>query len=553
MNRRTLTRRMAVLAAASALQLVAPSCNLDRNPIYEPSTETVYGDFANYKSLLAKLYAGYAVSGQQGPAGQPDIQGIDEGFSQYLRQYWKAQELTTDEAVIAWNDGTLPTYHQMTWTSGNEFIRAMYNRIYYQISLCNEFVRQTSDDNLSKRGISGSNADEARRYRAEARFLRALSYWHALDLFGNVPFVTESDAVGATAPRRIERAELFNYIESELKALDASGDIAGARQNEYARADKGAVATLLAKLYLNARVYTGQPRYTDCITYCNKVIQGGYSLQSDYRKLFLADNNATSNSEFILPIAFDGVRTKGFGGMTFVVHAAVGGQMKPREQFGIPSGGWFGTRATKNLPLLFSPDPTQPDTTQRNPDKRFLFYTAGQTLEINAISNFSDGFAVKKFRNLTSTGAQGSDPDGTFVDTDFPLFRLADVYLMYAEAVLRGGSGGDPGTALGYVNQLRQRAFGNSNGNINAGQLNLQFILDERGRELYWEGHRRTDLIRFRSGGESGPSLFTSSAYVWPFKGNVPQGTGVDGYRDLFPIPSTDLQVNPNLIQNTGY
>jgi hypothetical protein len=175
--------------------------DLDRTPFVEVTSATVYKDFSNYKQILAKVYAGLAVSGQQGPAGRPDISGIDEGFSTYLRQYWKAQQLPTDEAVIGWNDGSLPDYHDMDWTSSNEFITAMYNRIFYQITLCNEFIRETTDGKLSDRGITGENLTTAKVFRAEARFLRALSYYHALDMFGSVPFVTETDAVGSFLPR----------------------------------------------------------------------------------------------------------------------------------------------------------------------------------------------------------------------------------------------------------------------------------------------------------------------------------------------------------------
>jgi hypothetical protein len=163
------------------------------------------------------MYAGIAVSGQKGPDGSPDLVGFDEGFSSYLRQYWQLQELPTDEAVIAWNDGTIKDLHSMTWTPSNEFIRMMYDRIFYQISLCNEFIRQTTDTKLGENGISGANATEAKKYRAEARFLRALSYYHALDFFGNTPFVTENDPVGSFFPDRITRANLFAWLETELK------------------------------------------------------------------------------------------------------------------------------------------------------------------------------------------------------------------------------------------------------------------------------------------------------------------------------------------------
>ncbi len=514
------------------MTMAACTKDLDRTPFYDVTSASVYEDFGNYKQILAKLYAGFAVSGQQGPAGKPDITGIDEGFSNYWRQYWNLQELTTDEAVIGWNDGTIAQLHNMTWTPANEFIGAMYNRIFYQIALCNEFIRETADDKLSERGISGANLEDARHYRSEARFLRAVSYYHALDLFGNVPFVTEKDAVGSFFPRQISRAELFDYIESELTSLEE--EVPAARQSEYGRADAAAVATLLAKLYLNAEVYTGQARYTEVITYVNKVINGGYTLQSSYSHLFLADNQ--NSPEFIFPIIFDGLRTKSFGGMTYLVHAPVGGNMNPAD-FGI-GGGWSGLRTTKNIVNLF-PDPNG------GTDKRAMFHTSGQNIEVVEIPTFTDGYPITKYKNVTSTGAKGSDPGGEFPDTDYPMFRLADVYLMYAEAVVRGGSGGDRGTALQYINALRQRAYGNDSGNITDAQLTLDFLLAERGRELNWETTRRTDLIRF--------GKYTGADYLWPWKGGVLEGKAVESFRTLFPIPSSDLTANPNLEQNPGY
>jgi hypothetical protein len=513
----------------SIILSILSSCvgDLDRIPFVEVTSATVFKDPANYKPLLAKLYAGLAVSGQQGPAGKPDISGIDEGFSTYLRQYFKAQELPTDEAVIGWNDGSLPSYHTMTWTSGNEFITAMYNRIYYQIGICNEYIRETSDEKLAARGITSA---EIKMYRAEARFLRALSYYHALDMFGAVPFVTEKDAVGSFLPKQISKTDLFAYIETELKAIEA--DLAEPRKNEYGRADKAAAWTLLTKLYLNAEVYINSGKYTDAITYAKKVIGAGYVLESKYQNLFLADNH--KSAEIIFPVAFDGTKTKTWGGMTFMVHAPVGGKMNPAE-FGI-NGGWGGLRTTQQFVDHFS------DVSGKT-DSRAMFFTDGQNKEVADISTFTDGFAITKYKNVTSTGVKGSDSEGNFPDTDFPMFRLADVYLMYAEAVLRGGTGGDLTTALQYVNALRTRAYNGSQGNVNT--LNLDLIIKERGRELYWECHRRTDLIRFK--------LFTGSSYVWAWKGGSKAGAGVPDYLKLFPIPSSDIVANPNLVQNTGY
>jgi hypothetical protein len=516
-----------IIAAVTLISVTSCIKDLDRVPYVEVTSATVYNDAKNYKPILAKLYAGLAVSGQQGPSGKPDISGIDEGFSTYLRQYWKAQELPTDEAVIGWNDGSLPDYHEMDWTSSNEFISAMYNRIYYQLGVCNEFIRETAETKLSSRGI---NAADIKPMRAEARFLRALSYYHALDMFGAVPFVTEEDGVGAFLPRQASKVEIFNYIESELKAID--GDLVAARQNEYGRADKAAAWSLLAKMYLNAQTYIGQPKYSECVEQCKKVVAAGYTLEPTYQGMFLADNN--NSKEMIFPIAFDGTRTKTWGGMTFLVHAPIGGSMNP-ALFGV-NGGWGGLRTTKAFVSLFT------DISGKT-DSRAMFYTDGQSLDIAEIGPFKEGYAITKYKNITQSGKAGSDTEGNFPDNDFPVFRLADVYLMYAEAVLRGGAGGDNATALQYVNAIRQRAYKGNSGNLTA--ITLDGILAERGRELYWEATRRTDLIRF--------GKFTTAAYIWPWKGGVKDGKAVADYLNLFPIPASDIVANPNLKQNIGY
>jgi hypothetical protein len=482
---------------------------------------TVYNSPAAYKQGLAKLYATFAVSGQQGPAGQPDIAGIDEGFSNYLRQYWNAQELSTDEAVMAWNDASIKDFHWQTWAPNDVFIAAVYSRIMYTVSLSNEYIRATT----------GKTEADIVKYNAEARFLRALAYYHAIDLFGNPPFVTEADAPGAFFPKQTTRAALFTYIETELKAIE---NTLGAPKFEYARADQAAAWTLLAKLYLNAKVYTGQDKNTDCATYCAKVIAAGYSLTPKYANNFTADNNLSA--EMIFPITSDGQNTQTYGGMTYLIHAQIGGSMSPAA-FGV-GGGWGGIRTTSAFVNKFT------DTSGAT-DKRAMFWTAGQKLDISDIGQFTDGWAITKYSNLTSTGAAAPHAHPDFVDTDYPLFRLADVYLMYAEAVLRGATSGNATTALGYVNALRTRAYGNANGNITSAQMTLDFILDERARELYWEGYRRTDLIRY--------SKFTGSAYLWPWKGKVAAGASTETFRDLYPIPSNDLGANPTLKQNPGY
>jgi len=524
-----------ILTAIIAMLIAFSSCTerLEVEPIDKDAItpSDVYDSVKSYRQVLAKLYAGYSLTGQEGPAGDPDIQGIDEGFSNYLRQYWVAQEIPTDEAVVAWSDPGLPDYNYQTWDASNDFVMALYSRVFYQVTLCNEFIRETSDGKLDDRGFSASEKETLRQYRAEARFLRAYSYWHALDLFRNVPFVTEKDNIGAFFPKQADPADLFEYIESELLAIEE--ELVAPQANEYGRVDRAAAWTLLAKLYFHAEVYAGEAKYTECITYCNKVIsQGGYTLEDNYEHLFMADNH-TANG-IIFPITFDGINSETYGGTSFIIHAAIGGSMAPTEDFGV-DGGWGGHRVTKQFVNIFP---------SGNEDARKMFHTDGQTLDIDDISDFTQGYAVNKFKNIkASDGTPGKDL--TFVDTDFPVFRLADVYLMYAEAVARGGQGGSQQTAVDLINDLRQRAFGDDSGNISTGDLTPQFVLNERARELYWEGHRRTDLIRF--------GQYTTADYLWAWKGGVQEGSATDQDYRLYPIPSADINANPNLTQNQGY
>ena len=530
---RTIKSFLVVLALAFFMQSCDDRLNLEPEDS-RLTAEVAFDDPAAYKQFLAKLYAGISLSGQEGPAGAPDLAGLDEGFSNYLRLYWKMQELTTDEAVIAWNDGTIQDLHGQVWTSGNEFIRTMYSRLLYQVALTNEYLRQTTDTKLDGRSVGADLRVEIQTYRAEARFLRALTYWHAMDLFANPPFVTENDPIGAFLPPQIQRADLFDYVEAEL--LDILDDMEAPRANEYGRADRGAAWMVLAKLYLNAEVYTGTSRYADVITYTNNIIGAGYSIpNTPYFHSFLADNDSNgSQEEVIFTIPFDGLNTQAFGGMTFLTHAPVGGSMNPAD-FGI-NGGWFGVRATPTFIEQF------PDE-ENSADGRALIYTDGQNKDITTIATFTDGYALSKYRNVDVDGNPGSDNSGNHTDIDFPMFRLADAYLMYAEAALRGG-GGSLGTATGYINELRGRAYGDTSGDIAQSDLDLDFIIDERARELYWECHRRTDLIRFNQFSDNG---------VWQWKGGVQQGATTESFRDLMPLPATDLGINTNLDQNTGY
>ncbi|MRX48167.1 RagB/SusD family nutrient uptake outer membrane protein [Pedobacter puniceum] len=524
-------KKIALLALVTAT-LSSCTKDLDLRPTNDLTSESAFTGLNGYKQVLAKVYGSYALTGNSGP-GSSDLGGIDAGTSDFLRLYWNAQELTSDEAICAWNDPGLPELNFQTWTPGNVLLRGLYTRSLFQITVANEFLRESTDDKLSGRGLSQADLAEIKRFRAEARFLRAFQYWVLMDLFGNPPFITENDAVGKFLPNQIKRAALFTYIETELKAIEA--DMAAPRTNEYGRADQAAVWALLARMYLNAEVYlgAGNAKYTDAITYSSRVINAGYTLMPTFRNLFRADNNV-NNPEVILSINYDGIKSLNNGGTTFLINSSINAAMSPAT-FGVPNGGWGGNRAKQTLPLLF-------DDRSGNTDRRAMFFDG--KLNVDDVSAFTDGLASTKFSNLTSAGVAAPSSNGTFASTDFPLFRLAEMFLIYAEAVKRGGSGGTEAQAITYLNRLRTRAYnGSTAGNITS--YNLDYILAEKGREFYWEAHRRTDLIRFQK--------YTSDAYLWPFKGGVKAGKGLESFRTIFPIPSADVIANPNLIQNTGY
>src|SRR2546426_6864509 len=490
------------------------------------SSANVFNDPNSYRAFLAKIYGGLIVTGQRGPDGNPDISGIDEGFGEYLRLYWYLQEMPTDEAVIGGNDPGLPTLNTGTWGASNEMVNAMYYRVFYQVMLANEFLRQSTDAKLAERNQNDPTLrTNIQFYRAEARFLRALSYWHGIDLFGSIPLVTEADPLGATPPKQATRDSLYRYVVSELNAIkDALPPKSAAT---YGRATPAAAHMLLAKLYLNAGVYTGTPNYAGALTEAQAVIGAGYALDPSFVHNFQADNNTSPELVFVAPQ--DGNNTQTWGGMTFLIHAGCGGSMSAAN-YGIDYC-WGGYRMKQQIYRLFA----------AGDGRAAFFYTTGQTDSVSDRGDFTKGIAAPKFTNKTSGGANGAQQG--MVDTDFPIFRLADAYLIYVEANIRGG-GGNAGTALGYLNALRERAYGNTTADF-AALPPVDTILAERGRELMFEAQRRSDLVRF--------GVFSGGAYVWAWKGGVAGGAAVGAFRDLYPLPANELIANPNLQQNPGY
>ena len=512
------------------LLMLASCTDLDIYPENTSSSEVVFSTFDGTKQALAKVYAAYTLTGNQGPAGKTDlpIPAVDEGSNaDFLRSWFNHQALPTDEAHCLWQDAGIPEMNDINFTVDNRFTAGLYYRVIIQIMYANEFIRNAKEELNPEVAV----------FKAEARFIRAFDYWVLMDIFGNPPFVTEKDDTGIL-PQQTARAELFKYIESELLDIADNNLLKAPKTNEYGRADQAAAWALLARLYLNAEIYTGTAKWDEAVTYSKKVIDAGYSLKGNYEHLFMADNHM-NNPEIILPITYDGTRTRLYGGTTFLINCTFNASyLTQYESVLLHSGlydgaNWTGYRTRKELSEKFDAG-----------DKRYLFVGENPSLD-NDPSISTNGLMVYKYRNIQSGSVLGNIINGSdrqYADVDFPLFRLAEQYLIYAEAVARGGSGGSRADAVGYVNQLRDRADVSL---INDANLTPAFILDERARELYWECHRRTDLVRF--------GLFTSNDYLWEWKGGVQAGRGIDAHYNIFPIPSSDINANTNLNQNDKY
>lgn len=488
----------------------------------------------SYKQFLAKIYAGFVVTGQEGPAGQSDLGGsVDEGFSQYMRGYWQCQELTTDEAMIAWGESDNTTIKDLnfnTWNKDNIFTEAFFARVFFQIGLCNEFLRETTPEKLASRGVSEDLKTQMIKFRAEVRFLRALTYYHGIDIFGDVPFMTDADFLGVK-PSMQTREYVFDYLLTELDAIDA--DLAAPKSNEYGRADKAAAWMLKAKLLLNSKVYTKKDRSADALIAVNKVISSGYTIITDRNKLFQADNNTNgAQNEIIFPLVSDGLKSKTWGGMTYLVHAQSDDKQAP--SLGVDTG-WKGYRVRKEFAETVGTSDARVTYVVGNVDPASI---TNPTVDTNADA-FYQGKKLTKFTNIRSDGAKASSL--TFPDTDFPLFRMGDAYLMYAELAANGF--GDKTLAAKYITDLRKRASASAP-SVTAGEVTADLVLNERAKELYWEGYRRQDLIRF------GKYL---SGYNWEWKGGVQAGAPLAEYKLLFAIPANELRSNSNLKQNEGY
>ncbi len=519
-----------------SIAFLMQSCEDDLNVIPEDpnqlSIDEFYAREGAYKQAIAGVYGNLSLTGTLG-AGSSNIGGIDAGTSQYGRVFWYMQNLSTDEVIWSYeNDPGTREIQRNIWNAANPIIRGMFSRGMFQVALSNEFLRQSTPEKLSSRGITDATTlSEVADYRNEARALRALAYYHLMDLFGKAAFNTENDPVGFAGPE-YNRAQLFDFIESELTEI--LPNLKAPRSNQQGRLDQSFARMILAKMYLNAEVYIGVNKYSECADQCNAIITSGYSLATNYLNNFNADNH--TSPEAIFYVQSDGIVTQNFGPTTVMINGQVGSLESNGNQFGV--GGWGGAlRLRKQFVQKF-------EGADYDNDVRNTIISGTRNIEISDIANRDQGYILAKFSNISSAGVPGIST--TFVDTDFPMFRLADVYLMYAECAVRGAGNATLPQAVNYINSLRERANnGSQSANISQNDLNLDFIIDERSRELHWEGHRRQDLIRFNK--------YTGGAYNWAWKGNGSNGIAISNNLKVYPIPQASLDSNPNLTQNPGY
>lgn len=533
-------------------------------------SKQVYSTPEGYMGVLAKCYGSLILTGQNGgDGGNGDLEGANEGYSGYVRVLFYLQELPTDNFIMPSSSNGLRKCLNLTWDASNaSVITWTYLRLYMSIAYCNEFLRECNESSLKSRGVWDALKDNWLEYRAEARMIRAYCYSMLCDLYANVPIIDES--VGPKdLPVQVTRKEVFEYAERELLAIAGEDNsenadlLAAPGATEYGHVDRVAAWFQLARLYLNAQTWLGTDRYQDAYTYAKKVIDcNAYPLADDYRHIFLADNNTCR--EIIWPLVQDGMRGQSSAGTNFYVKAFVNGPMDELYQTGVESRGWGNVRAKTTLVDIFDPQDvvfrTNDTWGNTKNDKRAQFMTAlpNQKKETwddnNAMtSTFTCGYGYIKWRNVTKDDqicASGTN----YTSIDFPLMRTADAYLMAAEAILRGASA-PRSQALDYVNEIRMRAYMSDkyakpgissavSGKISDSELTLDFILDERQRELASELVRRTDLVRF--------GKFTSGRN-WDWKGEQRLGTDVSSHLNIFPIPEAELMNNPTLNQNDGY
>ena len=512
-----------------------------------PVSEYVYGKDENaYLSGLGRLYFQFVTN------DLTDLQQMDGGASEIIRAFWSVQETTTDEAKCSWeNDAWVRALNTNTWSeTQNDAVYAVYVRTLQGIALVNEYLRQTAPERLEARGVSADLARKIDSFRDEARFIRAYLYWMAIDCFGSVPFTTEKSPFGgAYFPQQASRADIFDFCVNELTYLMSDESDMPLPRSNYPRADKGSAAGLLARMYLNSKVYTGVERWAEAKAVCEGIFGMGYTLCPDYAALFRGDNgeNLQARGEMLWTVDYNAEKTQSYGGSSYILSATLAStditdESRPNGQ----RNGWAGLRVPYEFVSRYFDVSGQDYLTGAYDvaDKRGeVFYIKGRQESMeNALYSFMNGWSCLKFNNIpfgqTNESYLPQSALKSFADVDFPMIRLGEIYLIYAEACMHLG---EEGMALPKLRELSSRA-----GVEPPQQISQEFLVAERARELMWEAHRRTDLIRY--------GLFHTDAYRWPYKGGDSYaGQSFPEYKCIFPIPPTELATNDKLVQNPGY
>ena len=531
-------------AVAAAAMLTACVGDLNTIPLNETdvTSETAYGaDEEGYVQGLTKIYFQLVSNNTQ------DLQVADGGASEFIRAFWSTQEVTADAAKCAWGDAWVNDLNNNTWKGDvlNDAVYAVYVRTLQGITYVNEYLRQTSDANLSLRGCTDAVKAKVQEYRAEARFLRAYFYWAAMDTFGQVPFSTEDTQFGGGYnPPQKPSAEIFDFIVSELTELASDDSAMPAAQSNYPRADKGSCLGLLARVYLNAEVYTGTAMWAEAKATCEKIYALGYALAPTHAELFRGDNgeNPDAMKEMLFAASYNAEHTQSYGGTTYLTLSTLSGDDGAINITGI-NGGWAGNRVPFEYVQKFFTDVKDYDYTTGDysySDKRagyFFIKGRAESMQDN-LNTFLNGWSCIKFNNvphdMDAVDFAATAATKNFSDIDWPLIRLGEIHLIYAEACMHAG-----GSASAQIKALADRA-----GVAAPATIDEEYLFAERARELMWEGHRRTDLIRYNK---------WINGYNWTYKGGNFGGQDLPSHFNLFPVPSTELATNLDLQQNPGY
>ena len=531
-------------AVAAATMLTACVGDLNTIPLNptDVTSETAYGaDEQGYVQGLTKIYFQLVSNNTQ------DLQVADGGASEFIRAFWSTQEVTADAAKCAWGDAWVNDLNNNTWKGDvlNDAVYAVYVRTLQGVTYVNEYLRQTSDANLDLRGVSADVKAKIQSYRAEARFLRAFFYWAAMDTFGQVPFATEDSPFGGGYnPPQTSATEVFNFIVEELNDLASETSAMPAAQSNYPRADKGSCLGLLARVYLNAEVYTGTAMWAEAKATCEKIFSLGYKLAPTHAELFRGDNgeNPDAKGEFLFAASYNAEHTQSYGGTTYLTLSTLSGDDGTINITGI-NGGWAGNRVPYEYVAKWFTDVEGQNYETGEytyTDKRAgYFYIKGRSESMqDNLNTFLNGWSCIKYNNVPHDvdpiDYAATAATKNFSDIDWPLIRLGEINLIYAEACMHAG-----GDASAQVKALADRA-----GVAAPAKIDADFLLAERSRELMWEAHRRTDLIRFGK---------WISGYNWTYKGGNFGGQDLPSHFNVFPVPSTELSTNLDLQQNPGY